>query len=254
MEALWSRAVGSVSPGIVELVGTSLVQILSFWVPSLVYLTLDSVAPKFANKYKIQPAPKQPSKAEIWHCAEVVVGNQALTAIIKVAELSALYALGIGSFYRVDKQLPSLAEIIRDFTLCVLGAEIIFYYGHRLLHHPRFYSRIHKKHHQFTAPIAPTAQYSHPLEHILSNVIPLALPPQILQCHIITFWLFLGCALFETVTVHSGFDFFSGCVRMHDLHHEKFSINYGSLGFLDLAHGTFAMNIKPKKKLAGQSP
>lgn len=41
-----------------------------------------------------------------------------------------------------------------------------------------------------------------------------------------------------TATVHSGFDFFGGKARMHDLHHEKFNLNYGSLGLLDWVHGT----------------
>lgn len=54
----------------------------------------------------------------------------------------------------------------------------------------------------------------------------------------LTFWAFLGYELFVTATVHSGFDFFGGKARMHDLHHEKFNLNYGSLGLLDWVHGT----------------
>ena len=41
----------------------------------------------------------------------------------------------------------------------------------------------------------------------------------------------------ETSTVHSGYDFLSWA-RMHDEHHERFSVWYGSLGWLDWVHGT----------------
>lgn len=45
----------------------------------------------------------------------------------------------------------------------------------RFLHHRRLYKYIHKKHHEWTAPIAVTAIYCHPLEHLLSNILPPAL-------------------------------------------------------------------------------
>lgn len=36
--------------------------------------------------------------------------------------------------------------------------------------------------------------------------------------------------------MHSGYDFAGA--RMHDLHHEKFRVNYGALGLLDWVFGT----------------
>jgi len=42
----------------------------------------------------------------------------------------------------------------------------------RLLHHATVYKYIHKKHHEWKAPIGVTAVYAHPVEHIVSNLLP----------------------------------------------------------------------------------
>ena len=42
-------------------------------------------------------------------------------------------------------------------------------YFYRLMHHPLFYKRIHKLHHEWTAPIAMATVYVHPFEHIVSE-------------------------------------------------------------------------------------
>ena len=128
--------------------------------------------------------------------------------------------------------------------------EALFYYSHRICHvFPFLYVNIHKKHHRFVAPIALSAQYCHPFEQIFVNTLPIILPPQILKSHVLTYWAFLGFELFGTATVHSGYDFFHGKARMHDLHHEKFNLNYGSIGLFDWLHGT---NVLKSRKTKGQ--
>lgn len=44
----------------------------------------------------------------------------------------------------------------------------------------------------------------------------------------------------ETAAAHSGYDFFRPPFKaeMHDLHHEKFNVNYGGVWMLDWLHGT----------------
>ncbi|KAJ5464197.1 hypothetical protein N7475_007332 [Penicillium sp. IBT 31633x] len=238
VSTFWYEVVANYSPQQIEFLGTLLMQVLFFWIPSICYMSLDVIAPSFSQRHKIQPAPKQPTRREIAHCFLVVAQNQIISSVLHLALLSATSYAGVSSSYRIEASLPGIAEIIRDVGFSLLIREMMFYYSHRLLHIPYLYIRIHKKHHRFTAPVALAAQFAHPVEQIVANALPISLPPQLLGSHVVTFWIFLACELFNTVTVHSGYDFLHNKAKMHDLHHEKFNLNYGSLGLLDWAHGT----------------
>ncbi|KAH8895718.1 sterol desaturase [Thozetella sp. PMI_491] len=248
MATLWAKIVSEHDPTTIEFVGTTLVQGLFFWAPSFFYISLSSNFPSFSAKHKIQPTEKQPSRADIRECMQVVFRNQLITAGIGVLSIAAAQGGGNPSAFRVTAALPSPFEFVRDLILCFIGREILFYYAHRLLHIPKLYRAVHKVHHRFTAPVALSAQYAHPVEHILSNTLPIAIPPMALRSHILTMWVFLAVMLLETSTVHSGYDFFAGAARKHDAHHKLSNVNFGGRGWLDWLHGT-GESKKPMKKL-----
>ena len=147
----------------------------------------------------------------------------------------------------------------------------------RILHHPLLYKYIHKKHHQWTSPIAITAVYCHPLEHLLSNTIPPVLViisikidqnvytilllqgPTLMSSHLAVSWLWYSIAIITTLNDHSGYHFPGfRSPEAHDYHHLKvinckyfvfyfvnlifiisqFTECYGVLGILDFLHGT----------------
>jgi hypothetical protein len=134
LQDIWLQLINSTPTPVIELAGIFGFQILAFWLPYALLLGLGYVLPAYTSRHKIQPKVKQPTRERMRHCVLVCLGNQALTLLVKMAELAALQMLGKESLYRIDEDLPTLREIVRDVSLCVVGCEILFYYSHRLLH------------------------------------------------------------------------------------------------------------------------
>ncbi|KAI9291663.1 sterol desaturase [Neoconidiobolus thromboides FSU 785] len=136
-------------------------------------------------------------------------------------------------------ELPNTGKVMFDVMICVLIEEILFYYSHRLFHLPFFYSKFHKKHHEFTAPIGISAVYTTPLDFLVSNITPLLVGPIVLQSHPVTVWVYFIVAIINTVITHGGYTIpgFPN-PKLHDFHHETFNNMYGVIGLLDFVHGT----------------
>ncbi|KAJ3281807.1 hypothetical protein HK104_011262 [Borealophlyctis nickersoniae] len=229
----WTYLVDTYSQESLFVAGTFLIQLVVFWVPGLIYLFLDIYQPPFSQRHKIQPTLHIPL-SQIRECILVVLRNQFL---VSVPTQLLSYPMMVHTLH-ATKTLPSAAELARDLPVSFVVREILFYYSHRLLHHRSIYRYIHKSHHRFTAPIAISSEYAHPLEHVVSNILPIVAGPTLMRSHLVTLWIWISFTLMETLMVHSGYDFPGGIAKFHDFHHEKFTTCYGVTGFLDWVHGT----------------
>jgi methylsterol monooxygenase len=237
LQDAWAGIITTYKPGTIELAGSIMTQIVGFIIPATLYMLIDALFPKFSQRHKIQPARRQPTRQQIIHCTKVTLFNH-----LWIVALHALlvYSKGLDhATVNLDPTVPPWTTFTTDFVFALLAREISFYYVHRALHHPSIYAHIHKMHHKYTAPVSFAAEYAHPVEHLLANVQPITLPLYLKGAHYLSMILFAVFELWEAAADHSGYDFLKlPPAELHDLHHEKFRVNYGTIGLMDWVHGT----------------
>ena len=238
---VWSAVLRlQLSQAALYIAGSSLLHVLTYWSYALILACFDlSSLPHALSPYKIQPAKNVPVDGRrLRRCVQQVLVNQLLVAF----PLNALtYPLAVWRGVGFGLPLPSFETFCWHMAAFLLVEEAAFYYAHRLLHHPRLYGRIHKQHHEWTAPVAMAAIYCHPVEHLLSNLLPAMAGPLLCSSHLSTIWVWQFIATVTSVNTHSGYHLpFMPSPEAHDFHHLRFNVNYGVVGLLDWLHGTDA--------------
>lgn len=139
------------------------------------------------------------------------------------------------------ESIPSVGTMMWQITLFMMASELLFYWMHRVVHHPKLYW-IHKQHHEYNVTITLAAQYAHPIEHIFANSIPVGIGYKFLSkvypVHIFTILIWYTMRMFETYDGHSGYNWpwgqsqllpFSAGGSYHYFHHKQNVENYGAI-------------------------
>lgn len=135
--------------------------------------------------------------------------------------------------------IPETKTVLLHLLVCIFVEDFLFYWSHRFLHHPAIYKYVHKQHHEFKVltGYSIASEYTHPVESIVGNVLPVMAGPYITQCHFYTTCLWVIIRMFKTCDAHSGYAFkwspFGLCYPLnaaerHDFHHETGLGSFGS--------------------------
>ncbi|XP_068134401.1 fatty acid hydroxylase domain-containing protein 2 [Hyperolius riggenbachi] len=218
--------------------GAMAVPTLFFWVYNALLMFVDLTGkPNFITRYRIQQGKNEPVElARLLSAVKVVFCNQIFLSFPMVLFMY-VYMQWRGNPCSIE--LPTFHWVLLELSVFVMVEEMLFYYSHRLFHHPSLYKHVHKQHHEWTAPVGVVAMYAHPLEHIFSNMLPPMVGPMLMGSHVATVMMWFSLALVSTTISHCGYHLpFLPSPEFHDFHHLKFNQCYGVLGVFDRLHGT----------------
>ncbi|KAL1511302.1 hypothetical protein AB1Y20_006107 [Prymnesium parvum] len=224
--------------------------LVPYIVHGLLLLPLELWPP--AAAYKIQPH-KPVDRARVLHVLRASVTELVLIGMPYVVAATHVTVASHGTRgVRLFGPPPAYSERAWMLAAHILVNEVLFFYSHWALHQGALYRRIHKIHHEFTAPYALAALYAHPVEFVVADLIPFTAGFFVFRPHIFFVFMWITGACLGTQTHHSGYRLpwiasFDEQPNFHDFHHKRFNCCYGTLGWLDALHGTSAAYFEARR-------
>ena len=139
-----------------------------------------------------------------------------------------------------EADFPSVWTHIWQIFLFMVVEDFTFFLMHSLLHQKPLYW-IHKQHHEYKVTVSLAAEYSHPIEFLLANIVPTGIGFRVLSLfypvHMSTVFMWVFIRVWETTDGHCGYEWswsvfrllpMSGSAEYHNFHHSHNVGNYSS--------------------------
>lgn len=262
----WSTLVLSHNPLRVEVVGSFVIKVLCYVLPSSMMLAFDVCLPGISGGWKSLGDDALPftvndlrrrnvvrfATVVFWSLVNVIIG----VLLQGVFEYASTTYLGWESSVRVTTSLPLPWGIVKDLLKGLLARDALTWAIHRYLlhagHRPanavvRDLSHLHDRwyHRVVKTPFPLSPSYDHPLVYVLRSWLPMYAPTMYFRFHALTFMLYLMLISLEETLTHSGYArlptnfVLGGVARRNDLHClTKGDGNFGTWGVCDWAFGT----------------
>ena len=219
---------------------------ISYWVGAGFYALIPALFPRYAARYKLQTNSKpMPTKTHIGLMLLTLFNQTVIPFFFFTVPIGLYFALG----GRLSLEWPAWYMVLFHFLMYALIFEIMFYASHRFLHTKRMYKWIHSVHHKFRAPVPYSAACVHPVEFVMSYLLPNTLAALLFSFSVPEYFLFISFEYVHTVHDHCGYHYpwdpfaivFGQNSRVHDEHHRLNKVNYSGAFtmVLDRIFGTF---------------
>jgi len=251
MESLWRTLHEKYQPFYIFMVFYSFMTFSYIW-SGAIFIVVEQYG--WLQDYKIQQTKLNPMVNYVT-CILNILFNYVIVIIPMIIAGWPIFNL-LG--FRYEGAWPTWWELTWQMCFFFVGEDWFEYWGHRWLHIPWLYQKIHKVHHEFQAPFGLSASYAHWAEIIILGAATFA-PPVIARPHLFTFYVWIQLRQLDAVVTHCGynlpfnvFDYlpYYGGTKFHDYHHTSFFFNYASrFTWIDKAFGTYRdpdFQAKPK--------
>jgi len=148
-----------------------------YFLSNVVMFVIYKIKLPFFERYRISDkAWPWESKPEMWGAILKRTLKMLAFCHFVIVPLLTMFEIKSGLKMRMDMEsFPSIKEIFGQIIFFMICEDFFFYWGHRLLHHPRVYPHIHKIHHEYNITISLAAEYAHPVEFLIGNIVSVIL-------------------------------------------------------------------------------